>query len=137
MAEQKTKPTNVSVDDYIDKIENESVRDDCRALIKMMKKITGEPPVMWGPSIIGFGKYSYKYASGHEGYSAVAGFSPRKPNFTVYAYPIEGSLIKKLGKAKSAKSCIYFKSLSDIDVTVLEKIVTASVRDVRKRYPTD
>jgi hypothetical protein len=134
MAELKTKPTNVSVDDYVDKIDDETVRDDCRALIKMMQKITGAPPVMWGPSIIGFGKYHYKYPSGHEGEMAIAGFSPRKTNITVYAFPIK-DLMAKLGKHKSSKGCIYFKRLSDIDTAVLEKIIKTNVQEMRKRFP--
>ncbi len=134
MAEQKTKPTTASVDDYIDKIDEETVRDDCRSLIRMMQKATGSPPVMWGPNIIGFGRYQYKYASGHQGEAPVAGFSPRKTALTVYARPV-ASLMKTLGKHKSAKVCIYFKRVSDIDLTVLEKIVKASVEGIRKRYP--
>jgi hypothetical protein len=134
MAEQKTKPTSVSVEGYIDKLADESVRDDCRALIKVMQKVTGSPAVMWGAGIIGFGKYHYKYASGHEGEAPLAGFAPRKTNITVYAYPT-AELMKKLGKHKSAKVCIYFKRLSDIDIAVLEKVVKASVQEVRKRFP--
>jgi hypothetical protein len=134
MAEQKTKPTKNSVDDYIDKIADESMRDDCHALIRMMQKVTGSPPVMWGSSIIGFGKYHYKYSSGHEGEACLAGFAPRKTNITIYAYPI-GSLMESLGKYKSSKGCIYIKRLSDIDIQVLEKVVKASVQELRKRYP--
>jgi hypothetical protein len=133
----KTKPTPVSVDTYIAKLTSEEVRDDCRALIKMMSKIAGAPPVMWGPSIVGFGSYHYKYPSGHEGDMAVTGFAVRKPNIVVYAYPKE-SLLKKLGKHKASKgACIYFKRLSDVDVKVLEAIVKASVDEVRKKYPSN
>jgi len=138
MAEQKTKPTEVSVESFLDKVPSETVRDDCRALIKMMKKITGSNPKMWGPSIIGFGKYHYKYASGHEGYSCIAGFSPRKPNITIYTLPgIENQdkLLKKLGKHKASKACIYIKTLKDIDTAVLEEIIKGSVDHVRKTYP--
>jgi hypothetical protein len=134
VAELKTKATAVSVDAFIDKQPKESVRDDCRMLIKMMQRITGEPPVMWGPSIVGFGRYHYKYDSGHEGEMCIAGFSPRKENLTVYAYP-QGDLLKKLGKHKATKACIYIKKLADIDMKVLEKIVDANVRAVRKKYP--
>lgn len=137
MAELKTKPTAVSVEAFIDKIDDETLRDDCRALIKMMQKITNAPPVMWGPSIIGFGKYHYKYASGHEGDMPVAGFSPRKTNITVYAYATytKDALLKKLGKHKSSKACIYFKRLADIDMSILEKIVRDNVQEVRAKYP--
>ena len=134
MAELKTKATAVSVDTFIDKQESESIRDDCRALIKMMQKITGEPPVMWGPSIVGFGRYHYKYDSGHEGEMCIAGFSPRKQNLTIYAYQYP-DILKKLGKHKATKACIYVKKLADIDMKVLEKIVDANVKDVRKKYP--
>lgn len=134
MAELKTKATKVSVDNYIDKIPDERVRDDCRALIKLMSKITGEPPVMWGPSIIGFGHYHYKYASGHEGEMCITGFSPRKPNLTIYAYSLPEEL-KNLGKHKASKACIYVKKLEDIDMKVLEKIITASIKRTRKAHP--
>jgi hypothetical protein len=134
MAELKTKATSVSVDAFIDKIPNEGVRDDCQALIKMMKKITGSPPVMWGPSIIGFGRYHYKYDSGHEGDMCIAGFSPRKGNLTIYAYT-NADQLKKLGKHKASKGCIYVKKLEDIDMKVLEKIVDTNVKEVRKKYP--
>ena len=138
MAETKTKPTKVPVSDFIDKVDSEQVRNDCRTLIKMMKKITGSPPKMWGPSIVGFGKYHYKYASGHEGDAPLAGFSPRKGNLTVYMatdFPNRESLLKKLGKCKTSKVCIYVKKLEDIDMVVLEKIVKASLDVTKKTYP--
>jgi hypothetical protein len=134
MAAQKTKPTSVSVEAFIDKIDKESTRDDCRTLIRLMQKITGFPPVMWGPSIIGFGRYHYKYASGHEGEMCLTGFSPRKPNLTIYAYPKE-PLLKKLGKYKSSKACIYVKRLADIDMAVLEQLISANVKDIKAKYP--
>ena len=136
MAEQKTKPTEVSVTDFIDKVDSEQVRDECRALVKMMKKVTGSPPKMWGPSIIGFGKYHYKYESGHEGDACIAGFSPRKGNLTVYImpeFPKRESLLKKLGKHKSSKSCVYIKKLEDVEMDILEKLVKESVDCVRKK----
>ena|SRR5690349_15724533 len=138
MAEQKTKPTDVSVNDFIDKVDNEQVRDDCRALVKMMKKVTGFPAKMWGPSIVGFGSYHYKYESGHEGDSCLAAFSPRKGNLTVYYmgdFPNQESLFKKLGKYKVSKACIYIKKLEDIDMDVLEKIVKGSMDHTKKKYP--
>ena len=137
MAEQKTKPTEVPVKDFIDKVDGEQVRDDCRTLVKMMKKVTGSPAKMWGPSIVGFGKYHYKYASGHEGEAPLAGFSPRKGNLTVYTagFPNKDSLLKKLGKAKTSKACIYIKKLEDIDMDILEKIVKESFDHTRKLYP--
>lgn len=138
MPEQKTKPTEQTVESFLDKVESEHVRDDCAVLIKMMKKITGSPPKMWGPSIIGFGEYHYKYASGHEGYSCQAAFSPRKGNLVVYAMPGSGEhekLLTKLGKFKATKGCLYIKKLADVNVAVLEELVKNSVDEVRKKYP--
>lgn len=138
MAEAKTKPTKVAVSDFIEKLDSEQVRDDCRTLVKMMKKITGFPAVMWGPSIVGFGKYHYKYESGHEGDSCLAAFSPRKGNLTVYMmpeFPKREELLKKLGKAKTSKACIYIKKLDDVDLEVLEKIVKGSMDHCKKLYP--
>lgn len=138
MAEAKTKPTDQSVDAFIDNIPQEQVRDDCRALVKMMKKITGKSPKMWGPSIIGFGKYHYKYESGHEGDSCLAGFSPRKQNITIYAMlGIDdfSDLLQKLGKHKAGKGCLYIKKLNDVDVDVLETIIRKSVLRLEKMYP--
>ncbi len=139
MAETKTKPTAASVDDYIDAIDDERKRDDSRVLVKMMTKITGEKPRMWGPSIIGFGSYHYKYDTGHEGDAAIAGFSPRKAALTVYItsdFEKYGDLIAKLGKHKASKACLYIKKLDDIDMQVLEALVRQSVASARKMYPT-
>lgn len=138
MAEQKTKATDQSVESFIGKIENEQVRDDCYTLVKLMKKITGSTPKMWGPSIIGFGKYHYKYDSGHEGDSCIAGFSPRKPNITIYLMPgftEQAGLLAKIGKHKASKSCLYIKKLDDVDLAVLKTLIEQSVNFVRKTYP--
>ena len=135
MAEQKTKPTEQTVESFLGKIEKESVRDDCYTLIKMMKKITKSEPKMWGPSIIGFGKYHYKYESGHEGYSCVAGFSPRKPAITVYVMDYNPDLVKKLGKYKASKACLYIKKLADVDLKVLESVIRESVENCKEKYP--
>jgi len=137
MAEQKTKPTERSVSDFLDEIESEQVRDDCSALIKLMKKVTGSEPKMWGPSIIGFGKYHYKYDSGHEGDSCLTGFSPRKQNISLYVMlgiMDHQDLLKDLGKYKAAKGCIYIKKLDDVNVSVLEKLVKGSVDALKKKY---
>lgn len=139
MAEQKTKPTAVSVDSFLGKVADEKVRDDCYALIKIMKKITGEEPKMWGPSIVGFGKYHYKYDSGHEGDSCLTGFSPRKQNITLYVMPgfaDHTNLLQKLGKHKAGKGCLYIKRIADIDVSALEKLVRHSVEFLRDKYQT-
>ncbi len=138
MAEQKTKPTTQSVEDFINKIDNEQVRDDCSALIKLMKKVTGSKPVLWGPSIIGFGKYHYKYESGHEGDSCLIGFSPRKQNISIYimsGFAQRTDLLKKLGKHKAAKACLYIKKLEDVDMSVLQQLIEYSVKYLQKKYP--
>jgi len=138
MAEQKTKPTEQSVEGFLDKVSSEKVRDDCFTLIQLMKKITGAPPKMWGPSIIGFGKYHYRYDSGHEGYSCLTGFSPRKANISLYVIPgfsQSPDLLKKLGKHKAAKGCVYIKKLEDVDLSVLEKLIRSSVDFLKKKYP--
>jgi hypothetical protein len=138
MAEPKTKATRASVDNYIDAIDDELRRDDCRALVKLMTRVTKEPPVMWGPSIVGFGSYHYRYASGHEGDSCLAGFSSRKGDISIYVTAgLEGQqpLLAKLGKHKAGKVCLYFKRLADIDLKTLESLVKNSVTEMRRRYP--
>jgi hypothetical protein len=138
MAEAKTKATKESVDDFIKKVEDEQTRDDCRELVRIMKKVTGYPATMWGPGIIGFGTYHYKYDSGHEGDACLAGFAPRKGKISLYVMPGANNhtdLLGKLGKHKAAKGCIYIKKLEDIDTTVLEKLVKNSVDHLKKTYP--
>jgi hypothetical protein len=138
MAEAKTKATKESVDDFIKKVEDEQTRDDCRELVKIMKKVTGYPATMWGPGIIGFGTYHYKYASGHEGDACLAGFAPRKGKISLYIMPganTHTDLLSKLGKHKASKGCIYIKKLEDIDTAVLEKLVKNSVDHLKKTYP--
>lgn len=138
MAEQKTKPTAQSVQSFLDKVDSEQARDDSAVLIKMMKKVTGAPPTMWGPSIIGFGQYHYKYESGHEGYMCITGFSPRKGNLVVYAMwdsAKHKNLLAKLGKYKATKGCIYIRKLEDVNVEVLEELVKNSVDEVKRKYP--
>lgn len=138
MAENKTKQTKASVESFINKIKDETVRNDCYSIIKIMKSITKEEPRMWGPSIIGFGSYHYKYASGREGDMCIAGFSPRKQNLTIYLMPgfeVQQSLLKKLGKHKTSKVCLYIKSLEDVDVKVLKEMISISVKEMKKLYP--
>lgn len=104
----------------------------------MMEEITGEKPVMWGPSIIGFGTYHYTYESGHEGDACIAGFSPRKANLVIYltsGFADKNELVEKLGKHKASKSCLYINKLSDIDLSVLEQLVRHDVAEVRRQYP--
>jgi hypothetical protein len=126
MAENKTKETNASVDRYITAIKDETRRKDCEALAKLMARAAKHPPKMWGSSIVGFGSYHYKYESGREGDMCLVGFSSRKSEISVYglnAAPNHEALLAKLGKHKAGKGCLYIKSLSDIDVKVLEKLV--------------
>jgi len=139
VAEQKTKPTKASVAKFIAAIPDERRRAECRQLLKVHKAATGKRPVLWGPSIIGYGKYHYKYASGHEGECCIAGFSPRKAALTVYimaGFPEYGPLLKKLGPHKKSVSCLYLKNLDGIDLKVLETMIRKSVADVRRRATT-
>lgn len=134
MAEAKTKPTNESVKDFLNRIPEAERREDCIAVAKMMEEITGEKPKMWGPSIVGFGSYHYKYASGREGDWLVTGFSPRKKDLTLYimmGFQRHAELMEKLGKYSVAKSCLYIKRLSDIHQPTLKKLIKASVKDLK------
>ena len=124
MAEIKTKPTDVSVGAFLDAVANPGRRADGKAVRAMMERVTGEPATMWGPSIIGFGHYHYRYASGHEGDMCRLGFSPRSANLVLYVggFPDYGSLLAKLGKHRSSKACLYLNKLADVDLGVLEEI---------------
>lgn len=136
MAELKTKPTKVSVASFVAKIVDEKKRADAKALIAMMKDATKSEPVMWGSSIVGFGSYSYAYASGRTGDWPIIGLSPRKQNLTVYIMPgFEefGDLLGKLGPHTTGKSCLYIKRLSDIDVPTLKKLVVKSVAKMKAK----
>lgn len=138
MAETKTKPTGVSVDDFIAAVDNERKRDEARELVALMERITGEPATMWGPSIIGFGRYHYRYDSGHEGDAPITGFSPRKAAHSIYimpGFPRYEDLMARLGKYRMGKVCLYVNKLDDIDRTVLEELVTRSVEYMREKYP--
>jgi len=134
MAEMKTKPTNESVKDFLNRIPDAERREDCLAVAKMMEEITGEKPKMWGPSIVGFGSYHYKYASGREGDWPKAAFSPRKKDLTVYlmmGFEKRAELMEKLGKHSHAKSCLYIRRLSDVHVPTLKKLIKVSVKDLQ------
>jgi len=140
MYEAKTKPTEVSVASFLNAIEDAERRKDCKALVALMKRATGCAPRMWGPSIVGFDRYHYKYASGHEGDSCVVGFSSRKGDISIYLmgiYEDAGAklLLGKLGKHKAGKACVYVRRLADVQVPVLEQLVARSVADTRRRYP--
>ncbi len=130
MAELKTQPTTVSVQAFIDSLEDEGRRDDCRQLYTIMQSITGDDGTMWGPAIAGFGTYHYKGKSGREGDWFICGFSPRKQNLTLYlmgGFTQFDALLAKLGKHKiSGGSCLYIKRLSDVDQGVLTELIQAS-----------
>lgn len=135
MAELKTKKNKASVQAFIDAVDDEQKRDDCYEICQMMEEITGDKPSMWGTSIIGFGSYHYKYASGREADWMLTGFSPRKQSMTIYimdGFDRQEELMKDLGKYSTGKSCLYFKKLDDIDRSVLRKVITASVNHLKK-----
>jgi Domain of unknown function (DU1801) len=137
MAENKTKPTDASVEDYILSRASEQQRDDCHALMALLEKVTQHPPKMWGPSIVGYGSYRYTYESSRTGEAPLTGFAIRGRQLVVYLVA-EGdrqkSLLSKLGKHTIGKSCLYFKKLADLDASVLEQLVAGSVAEVRRRY---
>lgn len=126
MAEPKTRPTDESVDAFIDRIDSEARREDCRTLVQLFGKVTGQPAIMWGPAIIGFGSSPMKYANGKEYDWPVAAFSPRKSDLTLYV-GLEDDLLARLGKHKRSQgSCLYIKRLSDVDLRVLEELIARS-----------
>jgi hypothetical protein len=141
MAKNKTAATENNVLDFINTfVTDETKRNDAFELIRITQKATGFEPKMWGPSIIGFGSYHYKYESGHEGDAPLAGFSPRKAEISLYVYLTpedREELLSKLGKHKAAKGCIYIKKLSDIDTEILQKMILLSVRNLNKLYPAN
>lgn len=138
MAETKTRPTNSSVEDFIASVEHPTRRNDALTLLAMMRRITGWEPQMWGPSMIGFGSYHYKYDSGHEGDAMRTGFSPRKANLVVYimpGYSDYSAILDRLGKHRMGKSCLYINKLADVDLEVLEELIRAGLADMAKKYP--
>lgn len=131
MAEPKTKETKESVAAFLDKVADKNRREDCLAVIDIMRAVTGEEPKMWGSSIVGFGRYRYKYESGREGEWMITGFSPRKGDLTLYilgGFDSFSDLMIGLGKYKTGKSCLYIKKLEDVDLDVLKKLVAKSVK---------
>ena len=134
-AELKTKKNEASVEDFLNEIADENARADCKKVAEMMEKATGAKPRMWGASIVGFGTYNYKYASGREGEWMEVAFSPRKANLTLYimsGFKEYDELLAKLGKHKTGKSCLYIKRLSDVDEKVLMELIESSIENVRK-----
>jgi hypothetical protein len=127
MADNKTKPTKISVAAFIDSITDQSRRADAKALVKLMQKASGEKPTMWGPSIIGFGSHHYVYDSGREGDMPVVAFSPRKAATVLYGWSSAEALLPKIGKHTRGKGCLYIKRLADVDQKVLEAMVVKAV----------
>jgi len=137
MPENKTKPTDASVEDYIASRANEQQRTDCRELMALLAMVTQQSPRMWGPSIVGYGSYRYRYESGRTGEAPLAGFAIRGHELVVYLCAEsdrQKSLLSKLGKHKMGKVCLYFKQLADLDKSVIKQLVTNSVAEVRRRY---
>ncbi len=137
MAQLKTAPTKASVTAFLKAIPDDQRRAECQALVKLMKRVTRAQPTMWGPSIVGFGRYHYRYASGREGDWFLSGFSPRKQALTIYIMagfaPFPG-LMRKLGRYKTGSGCLYLRQLEDVDLGVLEELIEGSVRHLRKTY---
>lgn len=137
--ELKTKETTASVDSFIAAVDNQKRREQAEIALKLLARITGETPRLWGPSIVGFGRYTYTYESGHSGEMCVIGFSPRKAQFVFYLLghpPMTDPVWSKLGKYKMGGSCLYVNKFEDIDMGVLETLITRSVATMRAKYPT-
>ena len=134
MAELKTKPNKLSVEKFLNSVKDDKKREDSFKILRLMKQITKKEPVMWGTSIVGFGKYHYKYASGREGDWFLTGFSPRKQSLTIYTMTYvekHKDLLKKLGKFKTGKGCLYIKKLEDMDMIVLKELITTTVKKLK------
>lgn len=140
MYEQKTKENENSVIDFIENVENEKKKADAYELLKIFEEVTGFEPKMWGTSIIGFGKYHYKYESGHEGDASLVGFSPRKTRISLYLdYDNEEKrkLLENFGKHQTGKACVYINKLADVDIDVLKDLIKHAVEYYQKLYPSE
>ncbi len=138
-AKNKTQKTELSPDDFVGAVSPEGKRDDCAAVMLMMCEVSGLTPKMWGPSIVGFGDYHYKYDSGREGDSFRIGFSPRAQNVTIYIMPGYQDFddeLPRLGKHKMGKSCLYIKRLSDVDESVLREMIVKGLALMEAKYPS-
>ena len=136
--ELKTKQTQVGVDDFLDAVPDPQRREDARKLRDKMERLSGYPAAMWGPSIVGFGRYRYRYDSGHEGEMARIGFSPRAKELVLYligGFPRHQALMDRLGKYRTGKSCLYLKRLSDVDEGVLDALIVEGLDYMREKYP--
>lgn len=137
MSGNKTKPTNKSVSAFLNSVENQRRKADALVINEMMTRITGEKPTMWGPTMVGFGQYHYKYDSGREGDMFLTGFSPRKANLVLYIMPGYGQfddVMARLGKFKTGQACLYINKLDDIDLDVLERLIRKSVDWMKAKY---
>ena len=137
-APNKTQPTDASVQAYLDAIPDPARRADCQQVCAMMSRLSGEPAVMWGPGIVGFGSYHYRYDSGREGNAPRIGFASRKSDLTLYTlgdFDEQAGLLDRLGRHKVGKSCLYLKRLADVDLAVLEALVEGSLRSMERRHP--
>lgn len=137
MSEMKTQPTEAAVSAFLEGVADPVRREECQAVLDLMRRVTGVEPKMWGGSMVGFGSYHYRYESGREGDWFVTGFSPRKANLTLYimaGFDRYEGLLERLGKYSTGKSCLYLKRLSDVDLTVLEALVRESVQHVSATY---
>ena len=138
MAQNKTKPTALSVEDFLTAVSDEKRRADCFQVLEIMRDVTSEEAKMWGTSIVGFGSYHYVYDSGREGDAPLTGFSPRSKNLTLYimaGFKRYDNLMNKLGKHRTGKSCFYINTLEDIDLKVLRELVHHSIEYMKQRYP--
>lgn len=138
MAEAKTKPTAASIDEYLAARASPAQLADCKALMALLKRVTRQAPRMWGPSIVGYGSYSYRYESGRTGEACLTGFAIRGKELVVYLVgesPGQPELLAQLGRHKMGKACLYIKQLADVDLKVLEQLVAQSVDEVKRRHP--
>ena len=138
MSENKTKPTEISVEDFLAAVEPERKREEARALDALFRQVTGWTPVMWGASMIGYGSYHYVYDSGREGDMLATGFSPRKANHSIYimpGYADYGLILERLGKHKMGKACLYVNKLADIDLEVLAELIETGLKDLSNKWP--
>lgn len=139
MAANKTVPTEIRAEEFVASVEHDTRRADAEALLDLMSRVTGYKAKMWGPAIVGFGRYHYVYESGREGDYLMVGFSPRKANLSVYLMPGYDDFsdqLARLGKHKKGKSCLYLNKLSDIDLSVLEEMIAMALESVRSTYDT-
>ena len=137
MAETKTKPTGASVEEYLASRASPEQLKDCKAIMAMCRRVTKQRPYMWGPSIVGYGTYTYRYDSGHSGDAPLAGFAVRGRDVVVYVNvesPAQAALLAKLGKHKMGKVCLYIRRLADVDPKVLEALIAGCVAETRRRY---